>query len=352
VLPESKIMKKVPFVVTMQDVARYAGVSTASVSRALAGKGEVSERTKDRIHALARQMGYRVNPIARGLRSRVIGTIAVIVPLHHETRQSISEPFFMEILGHIVDALAEHDYSVLLTKVTSNAKDWIVKSVHTRQADGVIVIGQSVHHQAINDAAAAGLNIITWGEKVADAVYVSVGSNNEQGGYLATRHLLEQGCKKLVFLGDNRVPEVIARCQGYRRALEESNTSGVSATSHEVPVHFDGATAYKEIKEFLRSGSKVDGFFAVSDRIAISALRALREAGLAVPKDVAVVGYDGLPIAEFAAPALTTVNQNVETAGGLLANKLLAMIAGQTVESTVLPVELTVRQSSLRKSTA
>jgi DNA-binding LacI/PurR family transcriptional regulator len=346
-------MKKVPFIVTMQDVARYAGVSTASVSRALAGKGEVSERTKDRIHALARQMGYRVNPIARGLRSRVTGTVAVIVPQHHETRQSIAEPFFMEILGHIVDALAEHDYSVLLTKVASNARDWITKSVHTRQADGVIMIGQSVHHQALNDAAAAGLNIIAWGENVPDSAYVSVGSNNEQGGYLAARHLLEQGCKKLVFLGDNRIPEVVARCEGYRRALEENSATGeIRATSQEVPVHFDGATAYKEIREFLRSGSKVDGIFAVSDRIAISALRALREANLHVPKDVAVVGYDGLPIAAFAAPALTTINQNVEAAGGLLVNKLLEMIAGNTVESTVLPVELTVRQSSLRKSTA
>jgi DNA-binding LacI/PurR family transcriptional regulator len=339
-------MPKTIAVITMADLAKRAGVSEATVSRALADSPLIAQKTRKRIQEIAARSGYRVNPVASSLRSRITRTIAVLIPLQHEIRQSVSDPFFMELLGHIADALTERGYSLLLAKIDGGSPDWVSESLRARRADGVIVIGQSLHHAALNEAAAAGLKFVVWGQKLDDQRYITVGSDNLSGGYLATSHLIDQGCRKIAFFGDTRVPEVAARREGYVRALEQHRLD--QAPRLEIAVHFGADAAYQEAKSLLASGLQIDGIVAASDGIAMSAMRALAEHKLRVPQDVAVVGFDGLPMAMFASPPLTTLRQDLAKSGQLLVEKLLDSIAGRDVASSMLPVELIVRASSVR----
>lgn len=330
----------------MADLAKRAGVSEATVSRALADSPLIAQKTRKRIQEIAARSGYKVNPVASSLRSRITRTIAVLIPLQHEVRQSISDPFFMELLGFIADALTERGYSMLLAKIDSGSPDWVSESLRTRRADGVIVIGQSLFHATLNEAAEAGLKMVVWGQKLDDQRYITVGSDNQSGGYLATSHLIDQGCRRIAFFGDTRVPEVAARREGYVRALEQHGLD--QAPRLEIAVHFGADAAYQEATSLLDSGLQIDGIFAASDGIAMSAMRALAEHKLRVPQEVAVVGFDGLPMAMFASPPLTTIRQDLATSGRLLVDKLLDSIAGRPIESSMLPAELVVRSSSAR----
>jgi DNA-binding LacI/PurR family transcriptional regulator len=203
-----------------------------------------------------------------------------------------------------------------------------------------------LHHAALNEAAAAGAKMVVWGQLLDDQRYVTVGSDNQSGGYLATSHLIDQGCRRIAVFGDTRVPEVAARRDGYVRALEQHRLD--QAPRLEVAVHFGADAAYQEASTLLDSGLQFDGIFAASDGIAMSTMRALAEHKLRVPQDVAVVGFDGLPMGMFAAPPLTTIRQDLATSGKLLVGKLLDAIAGRDVQSSMLPAELIVRASSQR----
>lgn len=331
---------------TMAELARRAQVSEATVSRALAGSTLVAAATRERIQQLARRAGYSVNAAASSLRSKVTRTISVAILLEHESRQAISDPFFLVLLGAVADALAERGRNLILSKVATDIPRFLRRAVRSNQTDGLIVFGQSLHHAALDETAASGFPLTVWGARLPEQRYVSVGSDNEQGGFLATEHLLRQGCRNLAFLGNTRLPEVALRHQGYRRALR---AHGLEPTSRlELCVHFEAHTAYTELGALLDTGLRVDGIVASSDVMAMSALRALAERGRQVPADVAVVGFDDIPLASFTSPPLTTVRQDIVGGGRLLVEKLMEQIAGQNSEAAVLGAELIVRASSLR----
>jgi DNA-binding LacI/PurR family transcriptional regulator len=189
--------------------------------------------------------------------------------------------------------------------------------------------------------------MVVWGAQLKNQRYVTVGSDNEGGGYLATSHLIAQGCRRIAFLGDPVVPEVRARLGGYARALE-SKGIGRSA-SLEVPVRFGGDAAYDSVSSLLDANAKFDGIFACSDVIAMSAMRALTERGRRIPADVAVAGFDDIPLAAYTTPPLTTVRQDYQAGARLLVEKVVRAIAGEVVNPEVIATELIVRGSSLRQ---
>lgn len=331
---------------TMEELARQVGVSKSTVSRALADNKLIAEETRRRIQTLAAQRGYRVNRAARALSSRMTHTIGVTFFLEHDPRQSISDPFFLAMLGAIADALTEHQHNLVLSKVPSNATAWLEQTLSAHQVDGLIFIGQSLQHQALNEAVLSGTPIVVWGALLENQRYVTVGSDNATGGYRATSHLVEQGCKRIAFLGNVALPEVAQRFDGYTRALSEH---GLTRTKvRPTTVHFDSEAAYGEVSRLLDTGAHIDGIVAASDVIAMSAIRALIDRGRKVPDDVAVTGFDDIPLAGYLTPPLTTVRQDITRAGRLVVQKLMDQIAGRPATSTLLPVELIVRGSSTR----
>jgi DNA-binding LacI/PurR family transcriptional regulator len=331
----------------MAEVAKRAGVSLSTVSRALSGSPLISEETRRLVRATAEQMDYRVDAAGSGLRTGQTRIIGVVIPLAHAAKQSLSDPFFLEILGAVADELSACGYSMLLSKTTEDPAEWITDLARGRRADGVIVIGQSLHHDSLDRLAATGFPMIVWGARLPSQRYVTVGSDNVAGGYDATAHLLAQGCRRIVFLGDPAAPEVGARQQGYLHALREAGLE--RSTRLEVPVRFGSDTAYHAIGSLITAGVEFDGVVACSDVFAMSAMSALAERDRKVPADAAIVGFDDIPFAAFTTPPLTTIRQNCHAGARLLVENLLRTIRHEPASSVVIPTELVVRASSLRE---
>jgi DNA-binding LacI/PurR family transcriptional regulator len=331
----------------MGEVARRVGVSLSTVSRALAGSRLISEETRRQVREAAESLNYKVDATGSSLRTGLTRTVGVIIPLAHAAKQNLSDPFFLEILGAIADELSSSGYSMLLQKVTDDPSEWIATITHGRRADGVIVIGQSLHHEALNRAASSDVPMVVWGAKMKGQRYVTVGSDNVAGGAAATAHLIAQGCRNIAFLGDPAAPEVAARLEGHLQAL---SAAGIARRPPlEIPVRFGSDTAYHAIGSLVDAGAQLDGVVACSDVFAMSAMRALLEKGRKVPADVAIVGFDDIPFAALTTPPLTTVRQNCHAGARLLVEKLMRAIGNERNESVVIPTELVVRASSLRE---
>ncbi|CCA91620.1 LacI family DNA-binding transcriptional regulator [Novosphingobium sp. PP1Y] len=323
---------------TLADLARIAGVSAGTVSRALAGKSLVNAETRDRIQTLAREHGFRPNQMASKLRSQKTGLIGVVVPLGHEKRQHISDPFFLTLLGQIADELTESGYDVMLRRVIpEDTTDWLEQLTGSGMVDGVIVIGQSDQFDIIESVAGHYHPLTVWGHHTPGQRHCVVGTDNALGGRMAAEHLIACGARSLAFLGVTTGIEIAAR---YRAAKSVADAAGIPLVH--LPIDLAAATMASQIERTLPD-CKVDGIFAASDLIAMSALRVLHQHGRAVPDDVQIVGFDDLPLASQTMPPLTTIRQEIDLGARILVEKLKARIAGEDTDHFVNAPQLIVR---------
>lgn len=326
------------------DLAKLAGVSPGTVSRALADSELIAKKTRERIQELAREHDFRPNVMARNLRIKRAGAIGVLIPLGHETGQHISDPFFMTLLGHLADSLTERGYDLLLSRVIPTDPGWLNRVVDSGRVDGVILIGQSDQFTVIDKLAERYLPMVAWGANMPGQIHCSVGSDNRKGGELAARHLIERGCRNFAFFGDPIAPEISERLAGCRTALTEA---GIGDALTILPAHLTAETAHPTISKWLdETRTLPNGIIAASDVIAMSALRALSEHGVKVPNDVRVVGYDDLSFANQTVPPLTTIRQDLAAGAAHLVDLLFRRIAGEPTSSVVLEPVLVVRQST------
>ena len=326
----------------MSELAKLAGVSVSTVSRSLAGSDLIHKATRDRITELARTHQFQPNLSARNLRLRRTETIGVVIPLGHQTDQHLTDPFFLTMIGNLADELAERGFDMLLKKILPKDADWLRQIADSGRVDGIIVIGQSDQLEVIEGLANRYAPLVLWGAELPGQSCVTIGSDNLTGGYMAAQHLIGQGRRKLVFLGDSRVPELALRERGFKQACDEA---GFGASAHSVGVGMVADQAYNDLLRIIERERDIDGIVAASDVIAISAMRALEVCGIKVPDDVAVVGYDDIPIAQHVAPSLTTVRQDLSRGAGLLVEKLFNIMAGLDEQSQFMPTELVIRQS-------
>ena len=326
------------------DLARLAGVSPGTVSRALANSELISKKTRERVQALALEHDFRPNVMARNLRIKRSGAIGVLIPLGHETAQHISDPFFMSLLGHLADALTERGHDLLLSRVIPTNPHWLIDVVDSGRVDGVILIGQSDQSAIIDKVAERYLPLVAWGANLPDQVHCSVGTDNRKGGEMAARHLIERGARKFAFLGDPVAPEIALRLEGTRTALA---AAGLGNALEVLPAHLTAETAHPAVSHWLNTVDGIpDGIIAASDVIALSTLRALAEHRHAVPDSVRVIGYDDLPLANQTMPPLTTVRQDLVAGAAHLVDLLFRRIGGEKTDSVVLEPKLIVRGSS------
>lgn len=329
----------------MADIARMAGVSISTVSRALAGNPLIPKALRDQIVEIAQTHGYVVNQSARSLRLRKTDAIGVIIPLPHETGQLISDPFFLEMVGRLADEITRRGYSVLLNKVILPEAGWLERIIQSHRADGLLVIGQSTQHASLNAVSDTYRPLVVWGAQLPGHRYCAVGSDNVEGGRLAVAHLAATGRRRIAFLGVIDAPEAIQRFEGYRKGLAEAGLAFDPALV--VPAPYTSEAARAAVEGFLATGVPFDAAFAFSDVVALSALGALTAAGKAVPGDVAVVGFDDIALAEHSTPPLTTVRQDLAFGARAMVDLLLRRMAGEDAPSTLAPVELIVRGSSV-----
>lgn len=327
---------------SLAELAQAAGVSIATVSRALAGNPATAEATRLRIAELARVHGFQPNQTARNLRMKRTGAIGVVLPLGHDADQHLSDPFFMSLLGPLADAIAGRGYDLLLSRVIPTDDRWLDAIVDGGRVDGVIIIGQSDQYHIIERVAARYQPMVVWGATIAGNSQVTVGSDNAGGGWLAARHLLAQGRQRLAFFGNSDVPEFAARYDGFRRAVIDAGQGEPTL----VPLHQTSEASYAGIQAFLDGSQQPDGIVAASDIIAMSTLRALAERGKRVPQDVGVIGYDDIMTAIHTMPPLTTIRQDVRRGAAMMVDLLFRRINGEDVVSVAMAPELVLRGSA------
>jgi DNA-binding LacI/PurR family transcriptional regulator len=330
----------------MADIARLAGVSVSTVSRALAHSPLVNEGTRQRVAELAKSLHYSINVGAQNLRLKQNRTIAVNVPYDPATGQHLSDSFFLSLIGSLADALTARGYDMLLSRVDADRLDLAAQTYETGRAAGLVLVGQWRHHDQLNTMAVRGVPFVVWGGQLAGQIYATVGSDNLQGGRLATAHMLDQGARQVAFFGDPELPEIGLRHQGYLRALKEARLKPAPRLVRRVP--FVSQAIEREVERLCAEGTRFDAVFAASDLMAMTVINTLRRLGRGVPSEVLVAGYDDIELARHFHPALTTVRQPIAEAGLVLVEQVLAQVGGARAQSHLLPTTLEVRESSRR----
>jgi DNA-binding LacI/PurR family transcriptional regulator len=328
----------------MADIARLAGVSVSTVSRALAGSPLVNDATRQRVAELARSLNYTINVGAQNLRLKQNRTVSVVVPYDPETRQHLSDPFFLALIGSLADALTDRGYEMLLSRVDASRLDLAAQPYETGRAAGIILVGQWHHHDQLNEMAVRGVPLVVWGAQLPGQAYATVGSDNLAGGRQLSAHLLERGARRIVFMGETGLEEIGQRYRGHLQALAAAGVPADDRLLRQVP--FERAAIERAVETLLRDGTDFDALFCASDLMAMTAIGTLQRLGKRVPQDLKVGGYDDIALAAHVHPSLTTVRQPIAAAGDQLLEALLEQLQGGRPASRQLATELVVRDST------
>ncbi len=329
--------------VTLGDIAGRAGVSVATASRALNDHPAVNDETKRHVWKIAQQCNYVFRPNMPTALGSAVATIMIIIPPPQGRQGTIADPFYLEFIGSVGEAARESRCDILISHIELQSRRDLNQLMSENRADGVIFLGQSILHDRFNELALKHRNFVVWGAELPGQKYCAIGSDNNRGGRRATSHLLRMGRRRIVFLGNTEAGEARQRYEGYKDAHE---AEGFEISKDLVlPARFDIESASAAINGLLARGIEFDGVFAVSDLIAMGAIRALNKAGLTVPEAVSVVGYDDIQLARYIRPALTTISQNISTAGRIMVSKLLNASERGEMISERMSTDLIVRES-------
>jgi LacI family transcriptional regulator len=330
---------------TLERVAELAGVSRSTASRVINGQEGVRPELRRRVLAVIEDTGFVPHAAARSLagqRSRILG---LVIP--ETTEQVFSDPYFGALIQGVSQACNAHEQtlSLFLFQTPDDEEHLPARILRTKLIDGIVVTATYSDDPLLWQLMESQVPYVLVGEHT-NPLVPTVDADNENGAALATEHLVSLGRQRIATItGPMRSAAAVARRRGYERALGAAGRA-VDPTLV-IESDFTGQGAYEATQRLL--ASQPDAIFAFSDRMALGVLRALDEAGLSVPGDVAVVGFDDLPPARTSRPPLTTVRQHVESAGVAAIELLLERIADPhgTVRRVMLPTELVVRGSTV-----
>jgi LacI family transcriptional regulator len=335
--------------VTIYDIAESLELHPSTVSKALSGDPTISKKTKKKILETAAEMGYRSNLFARNLRQRNSLTIGVIA---YELNSSFTTP----MLSGIETVANEAGYGIVLTDSSQSSKKEAAnaENLFQRRVDGMIAVlapaTDSFDH--FRPFIERNIPMIFLEREAPFPESMSVMIDNFQCGLMATRHLIEQGCRRIVHLTPDHQHSIHGqRYRGYREALVEK---GIAPDEGLLVVAGGGEEASeKASKKILSMSPLPDGVFATSDMAAAVCIRTLQEQGVRVPQDIAVVGFNNEVIGKLITPSLTTVNYPAKEMGaaaaGMLVNHLKGMGGIGNISTMTIRADLIVRQSSLKK---
>jgi len=329
--------------VTIRDVAKAAGVSTATVSRILNNKGEASPETIERVRKIAEEMNYKPNTLAKSLSKGNTNLIALLIP-------SLENPFFPELVKAIEEAANAHGYHVYLCNSDDERSKvkYYLDSVLSSYVTGAIINSLYVKTKDLDFLESRGVRTITIDRSQSDHPYSSITVDHKKGARLAVRHLIKEGgCRKIVHLsGPKDEKSANDRLTGYLEVLKEDGHGQVPQV---VYGNFSMESGYEAVKGLIKSGASFDGIFSSNDAMALGAIRACTEAGLKVPSDIKIVGYDNIQFSRFSTPQLSTVDQQKHKAGRLAIEELIRLIRNENEKPRKYEVkpELVVRESSV-----
>jgi len=332
--------------VTIEHVARAAGVSRATASRAVNDSPRVSHEARAAVAAAIELLGYVPNRAARTLMTRRSDSVGVVI-LEPATRL-FSDPFFGPLLLGISDGLAARDVQlVLMIAQTEVEEARVERFLNAGHVDGAILVGPHGDDTLPRRLARRGLPIVL-NDRPLDSIAVSfVDSDNRNGGLAAVRHLIQQGRRSIATIyGTLDLSSARDRLDGYRAALVEAGLA--LDPSLEAAGDYSPKVAAEAMRALLARHPDIDALFAASDSMAAAALTVLNDAGRRVPEDVAIVGFDDSSVATTTRPTLTTIRQPIEAMGREMARLLLRRIddPDDAPLQVVFPTELVVRESS------
>ncbi len=335
-------MERLP---TIKDIAIELGVSISTVSRALRGQPDVNAETRKAVLELSERLDYQPNKAALSLLKKNTSTIGVVVPN--------LDYFFATAIGGIDEAALEAGYTVMVCQSNeSYGREMInIKRLLESRVDGFIISVSSEtivtdHFKKIQDK---GMPLVFFDRDAPDLKAPKILLNNFEGGYKATRHLIEKGYSKIAFLGG---PEKMSisrqRYEGYKAALQEA---GIKLNPKWVEHgDFNQDFAYVNTEELLKAKHKPDAIFAMSDRLAIGAMECIKKFGLKMPDDIGLIGFNNEPISKLLSPTISTIDQPAFEMGKKAARMFIQLINNRDMqpEDITLTPRLIARQSSNR----
>lgn len=331
--------------ISIIDVAKKAGVSTATVSRVINGNGGYSKATEEKVFKTIQECGFKPNVNAIGLRTNKTHSVGVIVP-------DITNEFFAKIVRTLDTFFLKHKYSVLICDSNEDyeLEDMHIKDLIQKNVDGIIYI--SGQEEIKNIDSVQHIPIVYIDRCPNNAEYL-IHSDNEQGGYLAAKELIEKGCEKIVLLRDGRNASTIRhRKRGFLRAYAEYGIN-YDESQDMICIPPDYAEAKQAVTSRIEErGLDFDGVFATNDMMALGCLHAITERGYSVPEQVKIVGFDNISLSEFCYPPLTTITQDTEQMAVFSGEALLELMGKNKSkrklekQERMVPVSLKVRNST------
>ncbi len=327
--------------VTLQHVAKLAGVSPSTVSRILNGTAVVSDEKRKAIDEAIAQLGFVPNPVARGLAGGRTLSIGVVT-------QAIDSPFYGPALRGIEDELDQAGYSPLFVSAHWNpeTEGRCIEVLRSRRVDGLIVLNGRLSDQALKNTA-KHLPIVVTGRTIKGAGLFALNFDNFAGGILATEHLISLGHRKIAFIsGDAAHPDANERLRGYTTALKKA---GIPFDAQlVVPGDYQVDGGLKATDALVLSRKKFTALFTANDQMAYGAALSLHRKGIKIPQDVSLIGFDNLYHSIYVAPPLSTIHQPAYELGRLTAASILQMLAGAKPTAVMAAPELIVRESTAK----
>jgi DNA-binding LacI/PurR family transcriptional regulator len=307
---------------TIYDVARLAGVSTATVSRALNGTAPIADGTRAAIERAIEQLGYRPNPIARSLVTRSTQTIALLLP-------DITNPFYAELVSGIQQRMSEGDQSMLLCTTNGDPEQEAryLRLLRAKHVDGALVDGLGLSHDRIAAFVEDGFPIVCLDRDVDFPTIPLVQVDNHLGARLATDYLVSLGHRRIAHITGAPAPISDLRAAGYREAL---NAAGIDPDPALVADgDFTEAGGHAAMRALLESGARFSAVFCANDLSAMGALNSVLSSGRKVPLDLSIIGFDDVRLSPYTSPPLTTIHQPAAEMARHATELLLDLIRGE-----------------------
>ncbi len=326
--------------VTIKDIAKIAGVSHTTVSRALKNHPSISAETTSRIQALAQEMGYTPNTVAQSLLSRRTSTIGMVVT-------TIADPFMTMVVDGAEAVARQAGYSLFLGASHNDPSDEldVVETFHRRRVDAIIVTSSRVGSLYATELQKIKIPIVLINNQQDGEYLYSVAVDDIHGAQLAVDHLLSLGHRRIAYLGSMVRPEAHRRRhRGYIASLQQAGIEPDSRLIFSDLTGDDMTLAQQVLDELLAQNATA--VFCYTDMVAVGMLIACRERGIAVPEQLSVAGFDDIDIAHFVSPQLTTVHQPRQQLGQLAMQMVLNLLNGKSAHNKTLPCKLVVRQST------
>ena len=331
--------------VTLKDIAHKVGYSVTTVSRALAGYDDVAESTRQLIQKTAAEMGYHPDATARRLRQRRTDTIGFIIPTQGPR---FSDPFFSELLTGIGNKAAEQEYDLLVSTCAPGAEELKTyeRMVLERRVDGLLVVRTRHQDQRIAYLVDQGFPFVAFGRSDLEADFPYLDVDGEAGLRQLTQHLVDLGHQRIAYISAS--PDLMFashRLEGYRQALA---ANGIPFDEALIAIgELTKRSGYEAGRNFLTGDDPPTAIIACNDLMALGVVSVAQGLGLAVGRDVAVVGFDDIPLAEHGHPSLTTVRQPIYEIGQRICKMLIHLLQDKTLKErhVILQPQLVVRES-------